>query len=146
MDLIDGISDLENFGIDLKLNSSDAEAFYTEALKIWFSTERGYECYTSTDKEFTVSSMEVDLATIYIYDSVLRVKPIEKDPYEILMCILEFIAENHRKVIDTYEYLVDKESKWSIDEPNTNKSKNKKVEDYVGEKEEDTEEESDEWI
>ena len=145
MDLIDGISDLENFGIDLKLNSSDAEAFYTEALKIWFSTERGYECYGSTDKEFIVSSMEVDLATIYIHDSVLRVKPLKKDPYEILMCILEFIAENHRKVIETYEYLIDTKSKWYMDEPNISKTKNKKVEDCV-DSEEETEEDSDEWI
>ena len=146
MDLIDGISDLENFGIDLKLKSSEAEKFYTDALRIWFSTERGYECTAQTDKEFIVSSMEVELATIYIHDSVLRVKPIEKDPYEILMCILEFIAENHRKVVDTYEYLIDKESKWYMNEPSTGKSKEKKVEDCVDEKEEDTEEESDEWI
>ena len=33
MNIIDGISDLKNFGIDLKLDSIDAEAFYCEALR-----------------------------------------------------------------------------------------------------------------
>lgn len=139
MDLIDGISDLENFGIDLKLSSSEAEAFYCEALRIWFSTERGYNCQAETDKEFLVSSRETDLATIYIHDSVLRVKPIEKDPYEILMCLLEFIAENHKKVVDTYEFLIDNESKWFSDEP-----EEKKVTKTIEEKEE--EDSDDEWI
>ena len=68
MDLVDGISDIENFGIDLKLPSSEAEDFYCEALRIWFDTERGYSCYTTTNKEFIVGSNDIDLATIYIHD------------------------------------------------------------------------------
>ena len=152
MDLIDGVSDLENFGIDLKLPSSEAEEFYCEALRIWFSTERGYKCVECTSKEFKIVASGMDLATIYIHDSVLRLKPIEKDPYEVLMCILEFIAENHKKVVETYEFLVDHESKWFIDKEDEkklyrpkSKELNKTKEDYVGE-EEDTEEDSDEWI
>ena len=104
MSILDGISDIENFGIDLKLRSSEAEEFYCEALRLWFSTERGYECESCTDKEFIVRSNETDVATIYIHDSVLRIKSLDEEPYEILMCILEFIAENHKKVVETYDF------------------------------------------
>lgn len=139
MDLIDGISDLENFGIDLKLPNSESEEFYCEALRRWFSTERGYSCYATTNKEFVVGSKEIDVATIYIYDSVLRMKPIADDPYEILMCILEFIAENHKKVVMAYEYLLDNEDTWFSDEPQP--TLKKEIED------ESTEDDSDdEWI
>tara|TARA_R100000734_G_C3288409_1_gene80666 strand:- start:404 stop:862 length:459 start_codon:yes stop_codon:yes gene_type:complete len=152
MDLIDGISDIENFGIDLKLSSSEAEDFYCEALRIWFSTERGYSCYTTTNKEFVVGSGDTDLATIYIYDSVLRMKSMAEEPYEILMCILEFIAENHKKVVSTYEYLVDNESKWYVPELKEKKYKSsdvklKKATKQYPDSEESTEEDSDdEWI
>ena len=145
MDLIDGISDLENFGIDLKLQSSDAEEFYCEALRIWFSTERGYSCYTATNKEFVVGSKEMDIATIYIHDSVLRMKPMADDPYEILMCILEFIAENHKKVITTYEYLTQNEEKWFSDKLQEAFQKDDESKKTIDEQ--DTEEDSDdEWI
>tara|TARA_R100001460_G_scaffold55558_1_gene94926 strand:- start:58 stop:513 length:456 start_codon:yes stop_codon:yes gene_type:complete len=151
MDLVDGISDIENFGIDLKLPSSEAEDFYCEALRIWFDTERGYSCYTTTNKEFIVGSNDIDLATIYIHDSVLRMKPISDDPYEILMCILEFIAENHKKVVTTYEYLIDNENKWykleTKKEYKRSDIKLKKITNECVNSEESTEEDSDdEWI
>ena len=145
MDLIDGISDLENFGIDLKLPNSESEEFYCEALRRWFSTERGYTCYATTNKEFVVGSKEIDVATIYIYDSVLRMKPIIDDPYEILMCILEFIAENHKKVVMAYEYLMDNEDVWFSDERRSTLKKEKKIKEEI--EDESTEDDSDdEWI
>ena len=144
MDLIDGISNLENFGIDLKLPNPESEEFYCEALRRWFSTERGYSCYTTTNKEFVVGSKEIDVATIYIHDSVLRMKPIADDPYEILMCILEFIAENHKKVVMAYEYLLDNEDNWFPTEPESILKKEKKVKQEI--EDESTEEDSDEWI
>ena len=98
MDLIDGISDIENFGIDLKLLSSEAEDFYCEALKIWFETERGYSCYSQTNKEFVVGSSEIDLATIYIHDSVLRIKPIHKKFNGILSVIYNIFLSNFGKL------------------------------------------------
>ena len=32
-------------------------------------------------------------------------KPLQMDAYEILICILEFIADNHKKTINAYDYL-----------------------------------------
>ena len=77
MNIIDGISDLKNFGIDLKLDSIEAEAFYCEALRLWFEDEKGYDTVAITDREFTIEIMgEGDIATIYISDSTLRMLPL----------------------------------------------------------------------
>ena len=34
--MIDGLDDIENFGIDLKLYSHAAESFYCSVLRSWF--------------------------------------------------------------------------------------------------------------
>ena len=160
MDLINGISNLMNFGIDLKLQSYEAEAFYCEALRQWFEKEKDYYAEPVTDREFTLNLGFGTIASVFIEDSVLRMKPYEDDPYEVLICLLEFIADNHHKTIEVYNYLEENEEE-ILDWPKSNlykkskavdklerivrnsTSKNKTVED---EEEEQSEEESDEWI
>ena len=67
------------------------------------------------------------------------------------MCILEFVAENHKKVVATYNYLIDNESKW-YNKPKTKNSKPDiskadEIEKKYRVEEESTEEDSDdEWI
>ena len=67
------------------------------------------------------------------------------------MCILEFIAENHKKVVTTYEYLIDNENKWykleTKKEYKRSDIKLKKITNECVNSEESTEEDSDdEWI
>ena len=152
MDLIDGVSNLINFGIDLKLTSRDAELFYTEALRLWFENNKGYDAFVITDREFTLSMGKGDIASVFIYDSILRIKPVEDDPYEILICLLEFIAEHHTKTIEVFNYLEENGQEivsWPKDdfynekeiEEDEKKSSKKKIEDLETE-----DEDSDEWI
>jgi len=132
MNIIDGISDLKNFGIDLKLDSIDAEAFYCEALRLWFEDEKGYDTVAITDREFTIEIMgEGDVATIYISDSTLRMVPVQEESMEILLCVLEFVV---------YNYICENEEEVS--------SLFEKVDEVILETEEEKseEEESDEWI
>ena len=159
MDLINGVSNLINFGIDLKLDTSEAEAFYTEALRLWFEKEKGYDAFPITDKEFVLTMDELEIASVFIYDSILRIKPIEEDPYEVLICLLEFIAENHAKTIEVYNYLEENEEE-ILDWPTSDLYKSKAVEKLekivreslkeniskIESEEEQSEEESDEWI
>ena len=150
MDLIDGISNLSNFGIDLKLDSVEAETFYCEALRLWFQENKGYVAIPESDREFTLTIGMEEVALVFIYDSVLRIKPIDDEPYEVLICILEFIAENHQKTIDVYNYLEDTGQEilgWPKDDlysPNEDIKETDETES--GSKETDEEEESDEWI
>mgnify|MGYP001191273749 FL=1 len=141
MNIIDGISDLKNFGIDLKLNSIDAEAFYCEALRLWFEDEKGYDTVAITDREFTIEIMgEGDIATIYISDSTLRMLPIQEDSMEILLCILEFVAQHHKQTIMVYNYICENEEEVS--------SLFDKADEVIldTKEEKSEEEESDEWI
>ncbi len=141
MNIIDGISDLKNFGIDLKLDSIDAEAFYCEALRLWFEDEKGYDTVAITDREFTVEIMgEGDIATIYISDSTLRMLPIQEDSMEVLLCILEFVAQHHKQTIMVYNYICENEEEVS----SLFEKADEVILDTVEEKSE--EEESDEWI
>mgnify|MGYP003125788381 FL=1 len=141
MNIIDGISDLKNFGIDLKLDSIDAEAFYCEALRLWFEDEKGYDTVAITDREFTIEIMgEGDIATIYISDSTLRMLPIQEDSMEILLCILEFVAQHHKQTIMVYNYICENEEEVS----SLFEKADEVILDTVEEKSE--EEESDEWI
>jgi hypothetical protein len=141
MNIIDGISDLKNFGIDLKLDSIDAEAFYCEALRLWFEDEKGYDTVAITDREFTIEIMgEGDIATIYISDSTLRMLPIQEDSMEILLCILEFVAQHHKQTIMVYNYICENEEEVS--------SLFDKADEVIldTKEEKSEEEESDEWI
>ena len=141
MNIIDGISDLKNFGIDLKLDSIDAEAFYCEARRLWFEDEKGYDTVAITDREFTIEIMgEGDIATIYISDSTLRMLPIQEDSMEILLCILEFVAQHHKQTIMVYNYICENEEEVS--------SLFDKADEVIldTKEEKSEEEESDEWI
>ena len=40
--MMDDLSNIENFGIDLKLESEHMEEFYCETLRQWFMDPKGY--------------------------------------------------------------------------------------------------------
>ncbi len=141
--------DIDNFGIDLKLDSLEAEAFYCEALRLWFEDAKGYETLSMTDREFTLGDGFEDLATIYIHDSILRIKAVVEDPYEILINLLEFIAEHHKKTIEVYNYLLENEQEilsWPDSDLYKNESVDKEDEKSNADSEDESEEDSDGWI
>tara|TARA_B100000287_G_scaffold430895_1_gene487046 strand:+ start:2184 stop:2636 length:453 start_codon:yes stop_codon:yes gene_type:complete len=143
-----GLDSMEDFGIDLKLDSFEAEAFYCEALRLWFEKNKGYDTLSMTDREFTISDGFEDTAIVYISDSILRMKPIAEDPYEILVCLLEFIAENHKKTIEVYNYLEENEQEiMSWPQSDFYEKEDLPTEDDSPvPSEKDSEEDSDEWI
>jgi hypothetical protein len=141
--------DIDNFGIDLKLDSLEAEAFYCEALRLWFEDAKGYETLSMTDREFTLSDGFEDLASIYILDSILRIKAITEDPYEVLINLLEFIAEHHKKTIEVYNYLIENEQEilsWPDSDLYEKESENIEDKDSGVDSEDESEEDSDGWI
>ena len=141
--------DIDNFGIDLKLDSLEAEAFYCEALRLWFEDAKGYETLSMTDREFTLGDGFEDLATIYIHDSILRIKAVVEDPYEVLINLLEFIAEHHKKTIEVYNYLLENEQEilsWPDSDLYKSESVEKEDEKSNADSEDESEEDSDGWI
>ena len=40
--MMDNFTNIENFGIDLKLETEEAEMFYCETLRQWFMDEKEY--------------------------------------------------------------------------------------------------------
>lgn len=108
--MISGLDNVENFGIDLKLESEEEEEFYSHVLRGWFEEFKGYHTILVNNTEFDLVLEDEPIATVYIEHSILRMKSIKDDPYEILICLLEFIAENHKKTIQAFNYLEEEDS------------------------------------
>ena len=100
MDLTEAISDLNNFGIDLKLEEHDDEVFYSSTLREWFDLNCDYEVYLIDEREFGLELEGSNIATIYIQDSILRIRPLSDNPYGVLLDVLEFVAQCHKKTIE----------------------------------------------
>ncbi len=153
MNFIGGGDSIDGFGVDLKLDSIEAEEFYCEAIRLWLEKEKGYDGLSITSREFTVNDGFEDIATVYITDSILRIRSLSEDSYEILIMLLEFIAEHHTKTIEVYDYLQETNQEildWpdsdfyrQSNESYTLKETRAKTPD---DEEESIEEESDEWI
>jgi len=107
--MMEDLTNLENFGIDLKLESEEAEMFYCETLRQWFMDSKEYLTISVTDREFELEKYGELIGIVYIFDSVLRLKPIKDDPVEALLDMLEFVAKHHKRTIDTYNYLSEDE-------------------------------------
>lgn len=103
MDLISKLEDLKNFGIDLKLESKEAEIFYIKSMRYFFDEKEHLYCVQTADRELEISDVEGQLATIYVKDSVLRIVPLADNPYAIVMDVLEFVANLHKPTIALYK-------------------------------------------
>ena len=139
MNLVDAAGNIESFGVNLKLNSIEAEEFYCEAMRLWFEDNKGYHTLSLTSHEFMLNDGFNDISVIYIEDSILRMKALSEDPYETLISMLEFIAEHHNKTIEVYNYLEENEQ-----EVLSGAISNAIEEE--GEEEIESEEDSDGWI
>jgi len=142
MDLIDKMSDLENFGIDLKIEDYEGQEFYCETLRRWLEEEKGYHTYNSGDMEFLVEKEAVSLLTIFISEGILRFRTEEDNPYDVILDVLDFIAKHHKQTINVYNYLNKSGNStrdWFDGKPLINTAK-------VEEDSEESEEESSEWL
>tara|TARA_R110002110_G_scaffold261214_1_gene477035 strand:- start:148 stop:573 length:426 start_codon:yes stop_codon:yes gene_type:complete len=141
MNLVDDGGSIDNFGIDLKLNSIGAQEFYCEALRLWFEDSKGFNTLSLTSQEFMLNDGFNDVSVVYIEDSILRMKSLIEDPYETLVSMLEFIAEHHKKTIEVFNYLEENEQEvlsWAASNPT--------VDEEEKESEIESEEDSDGWI
>lgn len=129
MDLISKIEDLKNFGIDLKLESKEAEIFYVRSLKLFFDDKDSLYCTMISDHEIQVADDYETLAAITIDDSTLRIHPLGENPYAVLMDVLEFVANFHKPTVALFNEMKSVPSTPPVDE-----------------EEESDEDSSDEWI
>ena len=136
MNLVDDGGSIDNFGIDLKLNSIEAEEFYCETLRLWFEDSKGFNTLSLTSQEFMINDGFNDVSVVYIDNSILRMKSLVEDPYETLISMLEFIAEHHQKTIEVFNYL----------EENEQEAASNPIKEEEEESEIESEEDSDGWI
>ena len=68
--MMDDLSNIENFGIDLKLESEHMEEFYCETLRQWFMDPKGYVTISITDREFELEKDGELIGVVYIFDSI----------------------------------------------------------------------------
>jgi hypothetical protein len=105
MDITSKIEDIKNFGIDLKLDSRDAEVFYMMALKSYFDSLDEFYTIPTTELEIKIFDNEESLASLVIEGSILRIVPISENPYSILMPVLDFVAAHHNKTVALFNEL-----------------------------------------
>jgi hypothetical protein len=137
MDLISKLEDLRNFGIDLKLDSKEMEIFYVRSMRYFFDDKEHLYCVQMGERELEISDNEGQLATVYVKDSILRVIPLNDNPYAVIMDVLEFVAHLHKPTIALYKELEE------------TKPKEEDFESLAKNEKEDLEEDSefdDEWI
>tara|TARA_R110002153_G_scaffold27361_3_gene84930 strand:+ start:5877 stop:6296 length:420 start_codon:yes stop_codon:yes gene_type:complete len=102
MDLISKIEDLKNFGINLKLDSRELEAFYCRAMVGFFNQKPDCRAIVIDDWEFNVEVEDELISKIIIEDSILRIVPLSEQPYVIVMDVLEFVATLHKPTISLF--------------------------------------------
>ena len=105
MSISDKIGDIDNFGINLKLEDEELTEFYCETLRQWLEEEKGYDTFIVEYLEFMISIDDHDICTIYIEGNILRFRSMCDDASLVVMDVLEFVAQYHRKTIDVYNYL-----------------------------------------
>ena len=128
MDLISKLEDLKNFGIDLKLEGLEMEAFYSKAMVKFFNQKNGLSARPVDDWEFEAWVNDELVSTVLIQDSVLRIIPVsEENAYVIVMDVLEFVAKMHKPTVELYKNITE-------------------ASNIYEESEEESEEDSDEWI
>lgn len=144
MDLTNTLINIEGFGIDLKLETKQAEEYYINVLRDWFVDERDYEVSKVKGTEFYLSKDGTKIAGIYISSSILRIRPIVDEPYDVLLDILDFIAHHHKQVVTVFNYLETNDE--AADK--VMKVYGTKTEEEVVEEKEDSDDDSDdlEWI
>jgi len=103
MDLFDKIQDLKTFGINLKLEGLEMEAFYSRTMVAFFNSLRDVKAEPIDDWEFNLFVGGDLTASIIIEDSVLRINPLCDDPYVVVMDLLEFVATKHKETISLYK-------------------------------------------
>lgn len=152
MDISKTMTDLAKFGIDLKLDSTDAEFFYSESMRQWFTEDKDYKARNVKHREFTLLKDGEEAATVYIEDSVLRINPISTQyTYDVFLDVLEFVALHHKRVVEVFTYLnsnpelSDKLAAALLDEDNE-LSEPSSDEEGCGGALEESEDNSDDWL
>ena len=105
MDITSKIEDIKNFGIDLKLESREAEVFYMISLKSYFDSREEFYTIATTELETKIFDEDEALASLVIEGSILRIVPICENPYAILMDVLEFVAAYHNDTVALFKEL-----------------------------------------
>jgi len=126
----DTLSNLLNFGVNLKLDSDEENKFYALSLSAWLMQQEDFDSAMMSDEVIEVYYYAELVMTVKIKNSTLTLKPIAESCFEAVMMVLKFISERHELTRNEF-------TKLSIREVDLEKSEND---------EQDSEEEESEWI
>ena len=89
------LSNLLNFGVDLKLDSEEENKFYTLSLSAWMMQQQDFDAAMLSDEMVEIYYFAELVMTVEIKDSTLTLQPITESCFEAVMMILKFISERH---------------------------------------------------
>jgi len=127
------INDLLNFGINLDLESEDEEMFYARCFATWIMQREDFDADMITDTVIKIYyHSEVSLQVV-IEDSTLVLEPLSESCFESVLMILRFVSEQHEDVRREYTKLTFS----GVEDDSISE---------VGHDEDDSDEDSDEWV
>jgi len=101
-----GIQNILEFGIDLRLESTEEETYYASQMCDYFNENSDFKAYLSGDRSFEI---EIDrtspIMEVSIKDSMLNILPYTEDILEAFTLLLAFIAKKHQQLITDFRGL-----------------------------------------
>ena len=123
------LSNLLNFGVDLKLDSEEENRYYALSFAAWMMQQDDFDAAMVSDEKIEIYYFAELVMLVDISNSTLTLEPITESCFEAVMMILKFISERHELTRNEFLKLDSREV--DLEEPES--------------EEQDSEEES-EWI
>ena len=123
------LSNLLNFGVNLKLDSEEENKFYALSFSAWMMQQEDFDAALMSDEKIEIYYFSELVMAVEIKDSTLTLEPITESCFEAVMMVLKFVSEQH-------EFTRNEFTKLSIREVNLEEAESE---------EQDSEEDS-EWI
>ena len=89
------LSNLLNFGVNLKLDSDEENKFYALSLSAWLMQQEDFDATLLSDEKIEIYYYSEHVMSIKIKNSTLTLDPITESCFEAVMMVLKFISEQH---------------------------------------------------
>ena len=89
------LSNLLNFGVNLKLDSDEENKFYALSLSAWLMQQEDFDATLLSDEKIEIYYYSEHVMSIKIKNSTLTLDPITESCFEAVMMVLKFISERH---------------------------------------------------
>lgn len=89
------LSNLLNFGVNLKLDSEEEGKFYALSFSAWMMQQEDFDATLLPDERVEIYYFSELVMSVKITNSTLTLEPLTESCFEAVMMVLKFISEQH---------------------------------------------------